>query len=359
MRYHASLTAAFLLLAGCVGNGGYTDLPEVAAPSANARGLAQEDPYARPDDAFGQPDTGYDQPRKSRRERQPRLEVAQADPYSGVPGASYDPAASNSPAQGYTPPAQDYSPPAQSYVPPPQQGDPTAGMQGPRGTSNDEQRYDEVGYAGVRGVSGGDPNGGAVVAIAKSVPAGTFLEVTNLDTGRTIIVLVTGQLDAGADHPVDLSPGAVSQLGASGSTIPVRVRKVVASGADQTALRQGRPAAERPETPPVLLTALRKHLPSQSVASYSPPPRQASAGVSRQPARPTPAAGRGGYYVQVGAFSNAANAQSLAQTLGGFVRPSGGLHRVQMGPYRSNGEAEAARANAARRGYGDARVFTQ
>jgi rare lipoprotein A len=200
-----------------------------------------------------------------------------------------------------------------------------------------------------------------VVAVSRSVAPGTVLEVTALDSGRTILVLVTGAMEPGADRPIDLSPAAARQLGASGSSIPVRVRRVNPSPGDVAALRAGQPATDRPETPPVLLNALRKHLqanpPVESPGdSYAAAPQPYAA---PRPPAPRPAAGGSGYYVQVGAFSNAANAQALARNLGGFVRPGGGLNRVQMGPYRSAGEAEAARANAAARGYGDARVFAQ
>ena len=71
----------------------------------------------------------------------------------------------------------------------------------------------------------------------------------------------------------------------------------------------------------------------------------------------TRAPARGGLVVQVAALSNAANAQSLAQSMGGFVKPGGGLYRVQLGPFATRGEAEAARQRAAGAGYGDARVI--
>ncbi|MEZ0243886.1 MAG: SPOR domain-containing protein, partial [Sphingomonas sp.] len=238
--------------------------------------------------------------------------------------------------------------------------DPAAGAAGPAGTSRPgqpAQRHDEVGYAGVRGVAGGD--NGSVVAIHRSLPAGSFVEVTSLETGKTILVLVTGTMQ-GADHVVDLSPAAARLLGTNSTTIPVRVRAITPTGQDQAALLAGQPAGERPDTPPVLLNPLRKQLPAYAASA---PPVTTAPTYGRPAAQPArPAAGpRGGagFYVQVGAFSNQANANGLAQSLGGFVRPGGGLYRVQMGPYRTAGEAQAARAEAARRGYGDARVITQ
>ncbi|RYD64875.1 MAG: SPOR domain-containing protein, partial [Sphingomonadales bacterium] len=143
---------------------------------------------------------------------------------------------------------------------------------GPSGSSRSaEQRYDEVGFAGVRGVSGGGASDGAIVALHRALPAGSFVEVTSLDTGRTIIVLVTGQLEPGAGGPIDLSAAAARELGADGApSLAVRVRRVTPTASDQAALNQGRPATQRPDTPPVLLTALRKHLPKSGFAGNGP-----------------------------------------------------------------------------------------
>jgi rare lipoprotein A len=77
--------------------------------------------------------------------------------------------------------------------------------------------------------------------------------------------------------------------------------------------------------------------------------------------RPAPAANGAGYYVQLGAFSNAANAQRLAtraQSLGNVrVISAGNIRRVRMGPYTTQAEANQALARARSAGFGDARVF--
>src|SRR5690606_4631702 len=116
--------------------------------------------------------------------------------------------------------------------------------------------------------------------VHRSLPAGTIVEVTSLDTARTILVLITGP-SGDSSHVMDLSPAAVRLLGGTGGMMPVRVRKVITSPADAAALREGRPAAERADTPPVLVTALRKHLPT-APAYAQPQPGYA------QPAYPQP-----------------------------------------------------------------------
>jgi len=333
MKWNASALAALFLLTAC---GGGRSLNEYGAPeSAGSQGA----PAAQTWDGGGNQPIDAD------------LQQPQGEPQS--PGASYQRPGSqraNLP-QTYRPQA-DRS--ADGYQ------DPTEGAAGPRGTAGGAApRADEVGYAGSRGVQG-EGTDGAVVAVHRSLPAGTVVEVTNLESGRTILVLVTGGMGQGADHLIDLSPGATRQLGATSASTPVRVRRVTASPQDQNALQSGQPASDRPDTPRVLLNALRKALPAGGGAVAA---RPASPSYARPvtPSRGAPprAAASGRFYVQVAALSNGGNAQGLAQSLHGFVKPGGGLYRVQMGPFRTAGEAEAARADAARRGYGDARVFTQ
>ena len=165
--------------------------------------------------------------------------------------------------------------------------------------------------------------------------------------------------DPGNDHPIDLSAGAARQLGYdSPQTIAVRVRRITPTSSDQAALMQGRPATQRPDTPAVLLTALRKHLPANNYAAAAPAqPSQSRPAPPARPAATTRAPSGRGYFVQVAALSNARNAQSLAQSMGGFVKPGGGLHRVQIGPFATPAQADAARRRAAGAGYKDARVF--
>ncbi len=343
MMWKLSLAAALsLTLAACGGGRSYADYgPETAAGqgSVAAQALGGEG-------------------RERARQPEPAQAVQPEYRNEGQPGASYV-----APGSYAEPQRQAYAsaPRRETYrapEPAPQDyADPAAGAAGPSGSSrSSEARYDEVGYAGIRPVSGGGAGDGAVVAVHRSLPPNSFVEVTSLDTGRTILVLITGAMGSGADHPIDLSAGAARQLGYDRpQTIAVRVRRITPTASDQAALNQGQPATQRPDTPPVLLNALRKHMPAGGYAAAQPEYAQPSA-----PARTvttTRAPARGGLVVQVAALSNAANAQSLAQSMGGYVKPGGGLYRVQLGPFATRGEAEAARRRAAGVGYGDARVI--
>jgi rare lipoprotein A len=255
---------------------------------------------------------------------------------------------------------------------------------GPRGTSG-EQRYDAVGFAGV-GEQGGDPQ--AITASTDAVAQGGFVELTALDSGKTIVALVNGRGTGGGI--VGLSPGAAQLLGLQGGSGAIRVRSVTPTPQDQTALRGGRSASARLDAPAALLTALRKRMPaggptpSRAIqrpqpasrpavrpgASYVPPRETAPldesaptaepvrrATPSYTPPRAAPAPAAAGWYVQVAALSSLERAQALAASLGGGrVVSSNGIHRVQIGPYGDPASAAQARDDAARRGYGGARV---
>lgn len=262
-----------------------------------------------------------------------------------APGASY-PVPGTAPTRSQAQPA-----PRIDYA---QEPDPTTGMEGPRGSSQrtpGEQRYDEVGYAAI------DDIGAGVTALHAGLPADSLVEVTSLENGKTIVVLVTAT-DPTAAKPITLSIAAARELGRSESgQVPVRVRRVAAAPGDMLALRAGRPAPARPDTPPVLLNALRKHLGPPATTAFATAVRTAPAPPAPAARPPRPAAS-GNFAVQIAALSNARNAQALAQRMGGFVKQGGGLYRVQLGPFATRREAEAARGGAARAGYGDARVLT-
>ncbi|MDF7773938.1 SPOR domain-containing protein [Sphingomonas sp. AOB5] len=357
MRSNASIVAVLFLLSGCGGGFGYgpETLP-AAQPAPQGYGSAYQAPqdtYREPEPApsdpysaqaqqggYERPDAGYDTPGASY--GRPGERVAQRTP---APQPTRRPVTQQPVVQQPQPQLDGWQ-------------DPTTGVTDPAASSTgrNEARYDKVGYAGVRGVQGGDTTAGAVVAISPTLPAGSFVEITSLDSGKTILALVTGTGGDG-DTLIDLSPAAARQLGASGNSIPVRVRKSTPTGPDQNALNSGQAATPRPDTPPVLLNALRKQLPAYTPARAT-APAPAYGRPSTAPVRTAPT-GRGRYFVQVAALSNGANANNLAQSLGGFVKQGGGLYRVQLGPFATPAEADRARASAAQRGFGDARVFTQ
>ena len=248
---------------------------------------------------------------------------------------------------------------------------------GPSATSGrGESRYDEVGYAtwygdelaGGRTASGVpfDPKG--FTAAHRTLPLGSYAEVTALDTGRTILVQINDRGPHQSNLLIDLSQGAARTLGITGREA-VRIRAVTASPSDLAALRAGEPGVPRLDTPPALLAGLRQRLTSIPRPVAGPPKIQLRLPLDRIPPepqaakvpvrKPMPALVTNGFYVQVAAFSSQPRAVALARSLGGQAVPAGSVWRVRMGPYSTKNQASQARDAAAARGYGDARVVRQ
>ncbi len=143
-------------------------------------------------------------------------------------------------------------------------------------TPEDVYSYDAVGLASL------DVEGGAGVSIAhKTLPVPSYVEVTSLESGKTIVARIERRGPMTSQRLVALSPGAAAQLGiAEGAS--VRVRRTNPPEAERAELRAGRSVAERLATPESLLAVLRKKLPvaggSASLAPVaSPAPTMAMA----------------------------------------------------------------------------------
>lgn len=266
-------------------------------------------------------------------------------------------------------------------------------------TPADMLNYDAVGYAGESG-------GAGISGAHRTLPLPSYVEVTSLETGHTILVRIDQRGPMAGSRLIDLSPKAWAQLGLSpGSHPAVRVRRVNPPEQERALLRLGNAAPERMETPPGLLTALKRKLgvpvpaPSPTSAAVPPAPAPVPAKVARQnkvaskpdpiqpgrklppaaaaapaakvaeakpaspaapvpvPSRPSAAAAASGFFVQAAAFSTRARADSVAKALGGTVSPAGRLFRVRTGPYAGRDQADAALAKVRAAGYADARVL--
>jgi rare lipoprotein A len=192
--------------------------------------------------------------------------------------------------------------------------------------------------AGSRTASGVRFDPAGVTAAHRSLPLGSFVEVTSVATGRSIIVLINDRGPGRKDRLIDLSRGAAQQLGFDGrSTANVRIRAVTPSAEIARVLRAGRSA-----TPTSEARVAR-------VANDDPRPLTS---------RPLPAliANRP-YFVQIATFSNKERAEALAQATGAVVSAAGNLWRVRIGPLVGAKAVQRARDAVANRGYGDARIL--
>jgi rare lipoprotein A len=256
-------------------------------------------------------------------------------------------------------------------------------------TPQDTAQYDEVGYASYYGsemagkptANGEKFNPAGATGAHKTLPMPSYVEVTALDTGRTILVRINDRGPFASDRLIDLSEGAAAQLGiAQQGVAGVRVRRVNPPEQERSVLRQGMTAAERIETPGALLKVLRDKLAKQPRPAATAPKSAPMAGrplptespqatndgrFIREGAsaprslpvaiRPAPAVS-GDYVAQVAAFSSRSRADALARKIGASVDAStdGRLFRVQFGPYATKAEAASV---ARQKGYPQARIY--
>ncbi len=133
--------------------------------------------------------------------------------------------------------------------------------------------YDMVGQAGWYGSESGNrtangerfrPKG--ISAAHPTLPLPSYVEVTALDSGRTILVRVNDRGPFARGRIIDLSRGTAKLLGVMvQGHAAVRVRRVDPPERDRDRLRHGKPAISRPDATPATLKMLRARL--------APPPR--------------------------------------------------------------------------------------
>ena len=185
----------------------------------------------------------------------------------------------------------------------------------------------------------------AMTAAHPTLAIPSYVRVSNPANGRSVVVRVIDRGPFHADRIIDLSYAAAHRLGYVnvGSTT-VEVEAVMPGETSSTALAQAKPTLA----------------PSAGVASSRPPAiaeqdeiellagRLAAAETAVPSSTPATSATRG-VFLQLGAFSNAENAESLRSHLareldwlneGIQINASGGIQRVQLGPYANRSDAE-------------------
>jgi len=265
-------------------------------------------------------------------------------------------------------------------------------------TPQDNPLYDDVGYAGVVAaeragkstVNGELYNIASISAAHRTLPVPSYVEVTALDSGRTILVRVNDRGPVDKDNVIQLSEGAAQQLGLNtAAPAAVRVRRVNPPEQEKAVLRTGARATERIETPDQLLRVLRNKIAKPPVlvasveelapakvttpsvkATKNPEPAKKAPAVKKAPVAtkaPEPAKAKaqtpalGGYIIQIAALSSRARADALASKVGGSVssQPGSALFRVRLGPFATKGEADQKLASVQKNGYPTARVYRE
>ena len=125
--------------------------------------------------------------------------------------------------------------------------------------------YDALGFAGWYGHESGNrtANGEkfrakAITGAHTTLPLPSYVEVTSLETGRTIVVRINDRGPFTRGRIVDLSRGAADRLGLrAAGTAAVRVRRIDPPERDRTRLRDGKAADSRPDASADELARLR------------------------------------------------------------------------------------------------------
>jgi rare lipoprotein A len=187
-------------------------------------------------------------------------------------------------------------------------------------------------FHGARTSSGESYDMYAMTAAHPTLPIPSYARVTSLATGRSVVVRINDRGPFFPGRVIDLSYTAAAKLGyvEQGSTM-VEVEAIV----------PGYPAL-----------ASASQAPGRAPSAPEPRPIEAkSAAAIAADAMDVPiAAGPGGIYLQLGAFSAPENAENLRARLAlEFaaldraieIFRKDGLYRVHVGPYRSRDEAAA------------------
>jgi len=211
----------------------------------------------------------------------------------------------------------------------------------------------------------------AVTAAHPTLPLPSVVEVTNLDNGRSVQVRVNDRGPYARDRIIDVSRRAAQLLGfeaAGTARVRVRLLSQPTLQAQLLAQQNGGPDVTRPTQ-----LAAAAPPPPVSAESLTPPaPRPATSRLAlASPAaaafRPQAVAGAGSgskLYIQAGAFSRLANAESMRTRLERFgsvnvdsVRIKGAnMYRVRIGPIATTAEADRLLSDIVSSGVPEARI---
>jgi rare lipoprotein A len=190
-----------------------------------------------------------------------------------------------------------------------------------------------------------------MTAAHKTLPIPTWVEVTNLTNGRSVVVRVNDRGPFVDDRVIDLSQRAAEELDMIGAgTARVQVRALDAPTPDGTRVAVSPPTASPPPATAPERAGGFSIISSAAAATLPPPTGQAG--------RPL--------YVQVGAFGDSDNAVQLVARLRGegfrdsFVLTTGQgrdqLHRVRIGPIDDAAEFDRIRGDLRKMDINDVRL---
>jgi rare lipoprotein A len=223
-------------------------------------------------------------------------------------------------------------------------------------------------FHGQRTASGETFDQDALTAAHPTLPIPSLVQVTNLENGREVIVRVNDRGPFARDRLIDLSRGAAQVLGFEQAG-QARVHVRYLGPAPRRVNADGTPAPASPPSPaPVAPATVQEEGPRSLLPPSSVQPETELAGAPVENERPWASrsyaapATAGGFFVQVGAFSDLTNAHRVRDAVGAAgpvvvdVRRSASgaeLFRVRVGPWNTAAEADDARRELASMGYGE------
>lgn len=243
-----------------------------------------------------------------------------------------------------------------------------------------QDNYDEIGQASWYGdefhgrptANGERFDMNRLTAAHPTLPIPSYVQVTNLDNGRTAILRVNDRGPFARNRIMDVSRRAAEELGfLNRGTANVRVtylgpkeNELGVPGRLYTASADVSPAPV--STAPISVNVGQAPAPAPAGAISVEPMSRLEPEEPAPTVQPTPdpALSAGGWFVQAGAFSEPGRAESARARLVDLgpaqietISVAGQtLHRVLVGPYPAELAANAARYQVAGAGFGDARL---
>lgn len=196
----------------------------------------------------------------------------------------------------------------------------------------------------------------AMTAAHTTLPVPSYARVTSMVNGRTVIVRVNDRGPFHSDRIMDLSYVAAYKLGIIGpGSGEVVVERILPDEIRRLASQSSTPVMEPAPESALGSTPISTPITAQPVALTAEPLRPApvaSLAPATAPAVQRPSASDGHIYLQVGAFSQPANAQSLVARINDQLSAEGAppaqveqannLYRVKIGPYPDRESALSA-----------------
>ncbi|CCQ73781.1 septal ring lytic transglycosylase RlpA family protein [Magnetospira sp. QH-2] len=237
--------------------------------------------------------------------------------------------------------------------------------------------FDETGVAswygpnfhGKTSANGEIFNQWALTAAHRTLPMPSFVRVTNLENGRSVVVRINDRGPFAHERVIDMSRRGAQLLGfEKQGTARVRVQ-IIADKSRQVASRAhaGIGVAEKDRTA-VVSPIVSGGRPSAEVNQQTlSPPTLAPVAKASPPAQPKVNPGVAGVYVQAAAFSvyeNANRARESLSTIGPVevhqILVNGrDWYRVRVGPFSSGTQGARALARVVNAGFADARLVTE